>query len=169
MKRFDLTFAGLFLAIVVALLVVDCSKSPAKVASQPPDATVAASQLIGNWKVTVEAPGGVESPPTARETTPDSDEALRRALRALESKGEIAVRITYRADGTGVIESSAAGKERKKLFSWGLMTTSPDQIRVEQETSNPPRLERITYKIDSPDQMTIMNGSMQGSRLQRVK
>lgn len=169
MKRSDIIFAGLLIAFVAVLLVVDWSKSPAKGAIPPAAPAVTVGQVIGIWKMTVEVPEGLKPPPKTGETSADSDEALRNALRELKSNDEISVRITYRADGTGVIESSAAGWDRRKPFSWGLLSVTTEQIRIEQETSNPPLLERITYKIDSPDQMTITNGAMKGSILLRVK
>jgi hypothetical protein len=109
------------------------------------------------------------SPIPARDANPDSDEAFKGALSRLRAKNEVSVRITYRADRTGVIESSPGGEERTVAFSWGLLSATPEQIKIDQETSDPPSLERITYQIDSPDKMTIMDGVMKGKSVTRVK
>jgi len=149
---------------LLAALSIGCSKSPEETAAP----SVLVAPLIGTWAMTIQEPE--DAPRTSSRTvTTDPDEMLRSAARGLYAADNVSVRITYEADRTGVIESSRAGQSKKQSFSWGLLSATSEQIKIDQETSDPPKLERVTYRIDSPDTMTIMDGTMQGSILTRVK
>lgn len=151
--------------LLTAGFAVACSELPTTGSAS----TVAvASPLIGTWSVAIPDLERPSTPP-ASSAKQDPDEVLRRALRGSSPKDDISIRITYRADRAGVIATKAPGVDRKQAFSWGLLSATPQQIRIDQEASDPPRLERITFRIVSPDTMTILDGAMQGSSLTRVK
>ena len=91
------------------------------------------------------------------------------SVRLLEVAGGDAEPVFLFHLGGAVIETSAPGMNRTQTFSWSLLAVTPEQIKVEQETSDPPRLERITYRIDSADKLTILSGAMTGSSIVRVR
>lgn len=156
-----------FLALAfAAALVVAWTTTPTPERKGSPTSEVGASPLIGTWVVVFPDPGSFRSLPVRDAQASDSDEVLKRLLRETQS---MSLRITYRADRSGLVEASASGVDRKQKFSWSILAASPAEIRIDQEMSDPPSLERITYRVESPDRLTIMTGAMEGSSLTRVK
>lgn len=142
---------------------VSCSDPSAIEASQP------AAPILGTWTLILREPEVRPSTPTTSTSPANADETLKRGLRALDGADDISVRITWQNDRTGRIETSAPGVSRVQTFTWSLLAAEPGQIKIEQELDDSPRLERISYRIEAPDRMTILTGTMTGASLVRVQ
>lgn len=84
-------------------------------------------------------------------------------------EGNRPMRITYRADGSALMEGGLMGHPFSDAHSWELVSSTANEITINTWTATRPEKERQTFTFEEPNKLTYADGLNRGMSLIRVE